>query len=125
MPASITIFLAIVTALWLAGVAACCVALALSGNCRVSRFPAAVGLCAAALVIGYAGFARFELTYARTVNGQGWSISSKWFFLALMVIAAVSLLVVCSKRLSLSRNSQPNSPSGDPPSGDSAVASSS
>ena len=117
MPTSITIFLAVASALWLAGFAACLLALKWSMTDRVPRFPAALALCAAALTIGYLGFTRFELTYARTVNGQGWSLSSKGFFLALMLLAAVSLLVVCCKRSSPSRNSE----MGDPPPGDSFV----
>lgn len=110
MPTSITIAIALAAALWLAGIAACVVALKWSRACRGRRFTGALLLGAGALAIGYLGYTRFELTYAKTVNGQGWSVSSKWFFLALILLATVSLLVVCWNRFRVSRNAETGHP---------------
>lgn len=106
MPTSIYVFVAVATALWLAGITACLVALRWSSPCRVPRFGAALVLCAGALVVGYLGFTKLQMTFTRTVNGQGWSISSKWFFLALILLAAVSLSIVCWRRFRPVRDSK-------------------
>jgi hypothetical protein len=121
MPASIYTFIAIATVLWLAGVTACFVTLRWSTSCPVTRFPATLILSAAALAIGYLGFTKFQVTFTRTVNGNGWSISSKWFFLALILLAAVSLSIACWKRFRQNRNPETGDPTGE----DSTVASSS
>lgn len=107
MPTSVYVFIAIATALWLAGVAACILAFRWSSPLRVPRFSGALALCAGAFLVGYFGFTRLQVTFTKSVNGEGWSISSKWFFLVLILFAAVSLFIVCWRRFRLSRNTEP------------------
>ena len=84
------ILAAVAAAVWLAGMM--CGALALRWSCCEipRRFTASVILAAVALGVGYLGL-HSHITYSRTVNGRGWSIDAKWFYLAPLVLGAVAL----------------------------------
>jgi hypothetical protein len=75
---------------WLFGLAAGLIALSLGGAAQ-ERFRAALCWSILALAIGCLGMTLFHIRYSRTVNGSGWSIDSKWFFLAPLLLGVVSL----------------------------------
>jgi hypothetical protein len=60
----------------------------------VRRIWLALGMALFAILIGWLGFTRLRLSYSRTTNGQGWTIDSKWFFLASLILGVVALLVL-------------------------------
>jgi hypothetical protein len=86
------IFVSIICAVWLLS----CGASLLSNywNLRAGferRWPARIA-CGLALVVAYLGFSRIQFHASRTVNGHvEWSFNSKWFFLAALALAAISL----------------------------------
>ena len=79
-----------IAALWLASLAACILAWRFSFV--PNRFAASIILSVAALAIGYLGLTRFHVSASRTVNGQTqWSFNSRWFFIATIVLGALTL----------------------------------
>lgn len=84
------LLIAIVAALWLASLAAC--ALAWRWSFTAKRFIASIILCVAALTMGYYGLTHFHLSGSKTVNGHTqWAFDSRWFFIATLVIGALTL----------------------------------
>jgi hypothetical protein len=82
----------IALALWLASLAACAFAWRWSFSEIAKRFVASVILCLTALAIGYPGLTHFHLTASKTVNGRTqWSFDSHWFFIATLILAALTL----------------------------------
>ncbi len=81
-----------------------CAALAIRFGLRPapSRFWASVVLALVALGIGSMGM-QTHITYSRTVNGHGWSLDSRWFFLAPLVLGAVALVLAIWRRRQLQR----------------------
>lgn len=79
-------------ALWVASVVACALAFRWSRRSAPRRFWAAVVLSAAAVFIGYYGLTHFKFAASKTVNGHTqWSINSKWFFIATLILATLTL----------------------------------
>jgi len=71
---------------WLASLSICVIAL------FTKRFVIALILSLTALAIGYLGLTRFHASASQTVNGVvQWSINSRWFFIATLVLAALTL----------------------------------
>ena len=80
-------FVAIAAICWLASLAACAVAM------FTKRFVASLILCLIAFAIGYLGLTHIHLSASKTENGQVlWSFNSKWFFIATLVLAALTLV---------------------------------
>lgn len=67
------------------------------------RFRAVLALGVLTLGLGYFGMNNLHLNYSRSVNGRGWSIDSKWFFLATLVLAVAALGVALWKWIRLKR----------------------
>lgn len=96
---TIYIVFAIAGVVWLFSLAACAVALlccCLAPSRR--RFWIAVVLSGLAILIGYLGTTHFNVTYSRTVNGTGWSVNSRWFFIVPLVLGAVALVLAIWRR---------------------------
>jgi|SRR3954468_10413982 hypothetical protein len=56
------------------------------------RLRAAFVWSCVALLLAYFGLSRMQLNGSKTVNGQlVWSLNSRWFFVAAMVLGAASL----------------------------------
>ena len=81
---------------WLVGLAAGLLAL---GRCCMvrERSRSALVMSIVALVIGWLGMVFFHFRFSKTVNGSGWAVDSKWFFLALLLLGAVSLALALWK----------------------------
>ena len=50
-----------------------------------------------AVGIGWFGMTFFHVRYSRTVNGSGWAIESKWFFLVPLLLGVASLSLMLWK----------------------------
>lgn len=98
MPESYYLFIAVPATAWLVCVIACLIALRWSIAVVPGRFWAGMIISVSAMVIGLAGLTRFNFIYSKTVNGKGWTIHSKWFFIFLMVLSAISLLLTLWRR---------------------------
>lgn len=80
------LLVAIAALIWLASLAACAIAT------FTKRLWLSVILSLIALVIGYLGITHFHITASKTVNGQvQWSFNSQWFFVATIVLSALTL----------------------------------
>jgi hypothetical protein len=91
------VLVGIAAVLWLLSVVACVLALRWSSIPR--RFWAAIILSGVALIIGYLGITRFHVVASETVNGQlRWRFDSKWFFIATLVLGAITLGYTLWKR---------------------------
>jgi len=70
-----------------------------------------------ALVIAYVGLSCIQLHASRTVNGQlVWSLNSRWFFVAALVLGAIALALAVWKWRKVSRGraaTPPASQAGD------------
>jgi len=87
------LFVAIAAAFWIASLAACVIAW------FAKRFLISLILCLTALIIGYAGLTHVHLSASKTVNGEVvWSLNSRWFFIATLVLAALALAHTFWKR---------------------------
>ncbi len=92
MPTPIYLIFAAPAAAWLMGVIACLFALRWSIAAVPRRFWAAIVVSAMAIVIGYVGLTRYKLSYSKnSSDGTHWSINSKWFFISLIILGAVTL----------------------------------
>jgi hypothetical protein len=81
----------IAAGLWVLGVVACLLALRWTFSQR-RRFAAAIISSLGALLIGYLGMTQFRITASKAVNGQvQWRFDSRWFFIALLLLAAFTL----------------------------------
>jgi hypothetical protein len=96
---------AVVAVAWLLGLTVGFVALGWSVAIRKRLWPVLV-LSILALAIGWLGLMFFHVRYSKTVNGSGWTIDSKWFFLAPLLLGAVSLLLTLWKWRKFSHASQ-------------------
>jgi hypothetical protein len=86
------LLIGIVAALWLASIVACALAWRWSFAGVANRFIASVILSLAALIMGFLGLTHFQIKASKTVNGQTqWSFNSKWFFIATLILAALTL----------------------------------
>jgi protein-S-isoprenylcysteine O-methyltransferase Ste14 len=57
------------------------------------RFKASLVASLVSLALGYVGMSRVHLSASRTVNGHvQWSLNSKWFFVAALILGGVSLV---------------------------------
>jgi heme/copper-type cytochrome/quinol oxidase subunit 2 len=80
-----TIFLT-AALIWLASLAACLIAF------FAKRFLTSLILCLSALAIGYLGLTHCQVNASKTVNGQlVWSLNSRWFFVATILLALLTL----------------------------------
>jgi hypothetical protein len=84
------ILFGVIALVWLVALVAGLVALTWSITARERLRPALI-LSTVALGIGSLGMMIFHVRYAKTVNGSGWSIDSKWFFLVPVLLGVVSL----------------------------------
>jgi hypothetical protein len=75
---------------WLCGMAAGVLALGWGVAVRGRLRPALI-MSIVAILIGWLGMLMIHVRYSKTVNGSGWAIDSKWFFLAPLLLGAVSL----------------------------------
>jgi hypothetical protein len=83
---------ALACVVWLLSCGASLLALYWNSRRRSQRPLAAFILSCAALLIGYCGLSRIQLNASKTVNGHlVWSINSRWFFTAALVLGAASL----------------------------------
>jgi hypothetical protein len=90
-------------ALWLASLAACAFAWRWSYSGIAKRFAASVILCLTALAIGYLGLTHIHLSASKTVNGRTqWSFDSNWFFIATLILAALTLAYTIWKHRKIS-----------------------
>jgi hypothetical protein len=72
--------------IWLSSIAACLIA------CLAKRLRTSLIFSLIALAIGYLGMTHFHITASRSVNGRvQWSFNSHWFFVATLVLAALTL----------------------------------
>jgi hypothetical protein len=76
--------------LWLVGLASGLFALGWCVTIRERLRPALI-MSILAIAVGWLGMVFFHVRYSKTVNGSGWAIDSKWFFLAPLLLGAVSL----------------------------------
>lgn len=91
---------------WLLSIIACIVSLRWALFSVPRRFWFSVILSSAALVGGYLGMTHFRVVASRSVNGHTqWKFDSKWFFLATIVLAALSLALTICKRKRFKRAS--------------------
>jgi hypothetical protein len=80
------LFIAIAAIFWLVSLVVCVIAF------FTKRFIISVLLSIAALAIGYYGLTRFHFSASQTVNGKvQWSINSKYFFIATLILAALTI----------------------------------
>jgi NO-binding membrane sensor protein with MHYT domain len=85
--------------LWLLSVIACIVSLRWALFAVPRRFWGGVILSCAALIGGYLGAVHFRVMASRTVNGQvTWKFDSRIFFIATLVLAALSLAFTIWRR---------------------------
>lgn len=89
---------AVAAILWLFSLAACAVALLCCCFPGRRRSTIAIVLSGLAILIGYLGTAQFHVTYSRTVNNSHWSIDSRWFFIAPLVLGALALALAIWRR---------------------------
>jgi hypothetical protein len=103
---TIYILFAVAGVLWLFSMG--CGAVALFSCCFPGRlrFWLTIVLSGLAILIGFLGMTRFQVTYSRTVNGSGWSINSKWFFIAPLVLGIFALVLAIWRRSRSSRASR-------------------
>jgi hypothetical protein len=72
--------------IWLASLGVCVIAFV------AKRFLTSLILSLVALAIGYLGLTHFQINASKTVNGQlQWSLNSHWFFVATLILAALTL----------------------------------
>ena len=81
---------------WLFGLTAGFLALGWSVAVR-KRLGLALVMAILAIAAGWLGIMFFHFRYSKTVNGSGWSIDSKWFFLAPLCLGVVSLALTMWK----------------------------
>ncbi len=91
------ILVTIATGLWLVSLICAGLAIAFGWRAAAHRFWASIVLAIATLVMGCVGL-RLHITYSRTVNGHGWSIDSKWFFVATLILGALALALALWNR---------------------------
>jgi uncharacterized membrane protein len=85
--------IAIAAAAWLASLAACAIA------AFAKRLWLSLILCLTALAIGYLGLTRVHLSGSKTIDGHvQWSLDSRWFFIATLILAALTLIYTLWKR---------------------------
>ena len=103
---TVYVFLAIAALLWLLSLACCAVAFLYS--CFPARLPfwLATALSGLAIVLGYLGTMHFHVSYSRTVNGSGWSLDTRWFFVVPLVLGVAAFAAVIWR---YSRSSPPSS----------------
>ncbi|HWH70445.1 MAG TPA: hypothetical protein VNT26_13745 [Candidatus Sulfotelmatobacter sp.] len=88
----ISLFIGVGVALWLASCVAALLAIRWSRVPGRRRFPAALASSCLALALGYLGWSHYHFAASKTVNGHvQWSVNSKWFFLAALLLGAGSL----------------------------------
>ena len=87
MPWSLILLLVLAVLVWLAGLAGCVGAFHWSCRADIRRPRAALLLAVMAFVVGYMAWGHLQLSYSQTTNGRGWTIDSRWFFLALCGLA--------------------------------------
>jgi len=87
----------IAAAAWVAGIG--CGTLAAWWGWRGTRrrFVASVILAGSALGLACLGLVS-RIAYSQTVNGRGWSLDSRWFFLALLALGVAALAIVLWRR---------------------------
>lgn len=88
-----------VMGLWLLSIIACIVSLRWALFAVPRRFWFGVILSLAALVGGVLGMTHYRVMASRTVGGHmQWKFDSRWFFLATIVVAALSLALTVWRR---------------------------
>jgi hypothetical protein len=86
------LLIGVIAILWLASIAAGLCAFGWGFLAARRRFWLAVVLSLVALLISYLGLTHFSFAYSTTVNGvETSSISSKWFFMASLLLGALAL----------------------------------
>jgi hypothetical protein len=103
---------------WLLSLAAVVLALRWGVLTKPQRFWPSLIATLLALAIGYAGLTHFHATASKTVNGSlQWRVDSNWFFIASLVLGAVSLFLVlwqwkqANEQSRLTQNVPPTAPS--------------
>jgi hypothetical protein len=91
------ILAAVAAVLWLASLVCAALAIGFSRGNPPRRLGAAIILAVVALVTGCLGM-QMHITYSRSVNGHGWSLDSRWFFIAPLVLGAVALALALGRR---------------------------
>jgi hypothetical protein len=106
---TISIFYGIAAAIWLFSCGASLLALRWSITAGRRKFaPALIASCLG-LATGYIGMSKVRLSASQTTNGHvDWSFNSKWFFLAALILGAVSLAMTLWR--SRKQSEQPSSP---------------
>ena len=88
----------IAAGLWVLGMVACVLALRWSFS-RRRRCVGAIISSLGALLIGYLGMTQLRITASKSVNGQvQWRFDSRWFFVALLLLAVFTLACALWKR---------------------------
>jgi len=91
-----------VMGLWLLSIVVCIIALRWAMFSMPRRFWSAVVLSVVALIGGYVGMTHFRVVASKTVNGQTqWKFDSKWFFVATLILAALTLAVTVWRQKTL------------------------
>lgn len=91
---SISTLYGVTAAVWLFSLAAALAGLWCSVRPGRRRRSAALLLSCLALAVSYLGLSRFHLAVSQTTNGRlDWSLNSKWFFLASLLIGVVALIL--------------------------------
>jgi hypothetical protein len=89
---SLSILIGVGATLWLVSCVAALFALRWNLTAGRQRFhPALIAACLA-LLTGYWGLSHYHFQASKTVNGHTqWAFNSKWFFVAALVLGALSL----------------------------------
>ncbi len=92
MPGYFYALAVVATIVWLLSCAASLCSLLLNVRAR-TRWKAALVCSAIGIAIAYLGWSRINLTASQSANGhEQWSLNSKWFFLAALVLGCISLV---------------------------------
>ena len=89
---TLSMLIVLASAAWLLSCGASVLALYWNMTAGSLRLRAAFISSCIALLVGYWGMGRIQLSASKTVNGQvEWSINSRWFFLGALALGAASL----------------------------------
>jgi len=98
--------IALALAVWLVSCGASVLALYWNTVARAQRCRAALVSSCLAILTAYLGLSRVQLSASKTVNGHvEWSVNSRWFFTAALILGAASLaLTLWNRRQAASRS---------------------
>ena|SRR5437899_410543 len=91
--------IALACAVWMLSCSASLIAMYMCMRAASKRWWAAILSCGVALATAYCGLTRIQLHASKTVNDHVvWSLDSRWFFIAALVLAFTSLALTLWNR---------------------------